>query len=108
MLLVIDVFMFICDYFGMNVIVLWVGDKVGNWGYCLMSVVVQDNVGVCVFDIIFVDLMVVIVGYVYDFQGDKIFGIEVWFNGLDMVMIDILGDYLFGEMFMGGSYEIIV
>lgn len=92
----------------MNVIVFWVGDKLGIWGYCLMSVVVQDNVGVCDFDIIFIDLMVVIVGYVYDFQGDKILDIEVQLNDLDMVMMDILGDYWFSGMFMGGSYEIMV
>ena len=101
-----DALTFTCDHLGMNVIALWVGDKVGNWGYCLTSAVVQDNAGVCAPDTTSADPMAAIAGHVYDFQGDKIPGTEVRLNGLDMAMTDTLGDYLFGEMPMGGSYEI--
>lgn len=101
-----DALTFTCDHLGMNVIALWVGDKAGNWGYCLTSAVVQDNAGVCAPDTTSADPMAAIAGHVYDFQGDKIPGTEVRLNGLDMAMTDTLGDYLFGEMPMGGSYEI--
>jgi hypothetical protein len=101
-----DAITFTCDNLGMNVIALWVGDKAGNWGYCLTSAVVQDNAGVCSPDTTATDPMAAIAGRVYDFQGDKVPDTEVRLNGLDMAMTDTLGDYLFSEMPMGGSYEI--
>ncbi|MBV6653554.1 MAG: HYR domain-containing protein, partial [Mameliella sp.] len=101
-----DALTFTCDNMGMNVIALWVGDKAGNWGYCLTSAVVQDNAGVCSPDTTTNDPMVAVAGHVYDHQGDKVPDTEVRLNGLDMEMTDTLGDYLFDEMPMGGSYEI--
>lgn len=101
-----DALTFTCDNLGMNVIALWVGDKAGNWGYCLTSAVVQDNAGVCDPDTTSTDPMAAIAGHVYDFQGDKIPDTEVRLNDLDMAMTDTLGDYRFSGMPMGGSYEI--
>ncbi|NRA50026.1 MAG: HYR domain-containing protein, partial [Phaeodactylibacter sp.] len=67
-----DALTFTCDNMGMNVIALWVGDKAGNWGYCLTSAVVQDNAGVCSPDTTTNDPMVAVAGHVYDHQGDKV------------------------------------
>jgi len=59
-----DALTFTCDNLGMNVIALWVGDKAGNWGYCLTSAVVQDNAGVCGPDTTSTDPMAAIAGHV--------------------------------------------
>jgi hypothetical protein len=101
-----DALTFTCDQLGTNVIALWVGDEAGNWGYCLTSAEVQDNAGVCPSDTTTIDSMAAIAGRVYDFQGDIIPGTEVRLSELDTVMTDTLGSYLFGEMAMGGNYEV--
>lgn len=38
---------FDCNFFGTQIVRLYVGDESGNWSFCVSSVDVQDNMGVC-------------------------------------------------------------
>ncbi len=101
-----DVLTFTCEEEGMNVIALWVGDKAGNWGYCLTSAVVQDNIGTCGPDTTTVTPAAAIGGRTLDFQGDKIPEVEVQLAAVGAAMTDTSGQYMFDSMPMGGSYTL--
>ena len=101
-----DVLTFTCEEEGMNVIALWVGDKAGNWGYCLTSAVVQDNIGTCGPDTTTTTPAAAIGGRTQDFQGDKIPEVEVQLAAVAAAMTDTTGHYMFDSMPMGGSYTL--
>ena len=99
-----DNLFFDCEDLGQNIVSVWAGDEAGNWDYCLTYVEIQDNFETCASDDI-----VSVGGRVESEQGDDLENIMIHLgfeeDGMAM-MTDSVGDYMFDEIYLGGTYTI--
>jgi hypothetical protein len=100
-----DFLAFDCSHVGQNTVALWAGDAAGNWSYCLSTVTVSDNQGIC--DTMMIDSSSYIAGRIEDEQGDKIPLVDVFTDSSTYwTNTDSAGLYSFGAMPMNEEYII--
>ncbi len=97
-----DVLVFDCDNLGTNIVTVWAGDAAGNWDFCETYILVEDNEEACI-------PMAMISGVIHTELYEEVGNVEVMVNEdtayLQMTAPD--GMYMFPEMPMGDSYQVV-
>jgi len=102
-----DVLYFDCADIGTQTVQLWLTDANGNLAFCETSVIVQDNNGVEICDPS-ESMLAKIAGKVSTITEAPVDSVEVTLaNGSQLTLTDETGVFAFGEMPMGGSYQVV-
>ena len=91
---------FTCDHLGVNAVEMWVTDEKGNQDFCVVNLIVQNNLAAC-------SSQVSVSGALTTEGGSPLAQALVTLNSSDSLTTAADGLYLFGFLQPGGDYTIL-